>query len=165
MITYGCPKDQQAELARRLRRIVELTGLPVRVGCHRGAGVFVEWTVRGRGKETDRQRSATHWALMDAEAVLGLRARGSFASACRTCGATCANYDHAPAFCAALVALATEFAVPIKIVPARCGECSREYTVPRDRLLPGLCEECYARAIAEAAAGDEAQRWPRRLLS
>lgn len=126
MITYGCGREDQAQLSRKLRRIVAATGLPVRVGCHRAGGMFVEWTIRGRGKEADRRRSATHWALMDAEAVLGLRQRGAFASTCTMCGGTCAYYDHTPAFCAALVELAAEFGVALVIVPTRCADCGGE---------------------------------------
>lgn len=150
MITYGCRPENRAELARKLRRIAEATGIPVRVGCHRTGGVFVEWTVRGRGKEADRLRSAAHWALMDAEAILGLRTRGAFASTCTTCGATGAHYDHTPAFCAGIMRLAQEFGVPIVIVLARCADCRGEYSPPRYRPLPGLCEECYRREIAGA---------------
>lgn len=151
MITYGCRPEDQSELARKLRRIADATGIPVRVGCHRSGGVFVQWTVRGRGKEADRLRSAAHWALMDAEAVLGVRSRGAFASTCTTCGATCAYYDHTPAFCAALVELAGEFGVLLVIVPARCADCRREYTPRRDRALPGLCEECYRREMLDGS--------------
>jgi len=151
VITYGCRREEQTELARKLRRIVAATGLPIRVGCHRTGGVFVKWNVSGRDKEANRQRSATHWALMDAEAVLGLRPRGAFASTCTTCGATCAYYDHTPAFCAALVELARELGVLLVIVPARCADCRREYTPRRDRSLPGLCEECYSREILDGS--------------
>jgi hypothetical protein len=105
MTTYGCAKEEQAQLAHQLRRIAVVTGSPIRVGCHRGGGVFVEFTVPGRGKQAQRLRSKAHWALMDAEAVLGVRSRGVFASTCTTCGGTGAEYDHTPAFCAAMVQL------------------------------------------------------------
>jgi hypothetical protein len=152
MITYGCSADEES-LGRRLRRIVEVTQLPARVGRHRdGFGVFVQWTVSGRGKDAARRRSAVHWALMDAEAVLGLRSAGAYASTCRECGGTGANYDHTPEFCAALVALAREFEVPLRIELAECAECHRAYLAPdpRSRVLAGLCDDCYLRAAFEA---------------
>jgi hypothetical protein len=152
MITYGCSREEQPLLAERLRRIVAATGLPIRVGCHRGGfGVFVEWTVRGRGKESYRLRSAAHWALMDAETVLGLRQPGAYASTCHKCGATRANYDHTAAFCGALVQLANEFGVPLRIALAECAECHRRYLPPdpRVRALTGRCDRCYARLAIE----------------
>jgi hypothetical protein len=155
MITYGCSPDEQASLAEHLRRIVEVTRLPARIGRHgRGFGVFVEWTVRGRGRNAARERSAAHWALMDAETVLGLRCPGAYASTCNECGATRANYDHTPAFCAALVALAQEFDVPLRIDLAECARCHRGYLSPgpRSRTLAGLCDACYRRAIDPGAS-------------
>ena len=161
MITYSCSAGEQAFLVRRLRRIVEATHLPARVGQHRdGFGVFVAWTVSGRGKDATRRRSAAHWALMDAEAVLGLRSTGAYASTCRECGATGTNYDHSPEFCAALVSLAREFEVPLRVELAACGECNRSYFAPdpRSRVLAGLCDECYSRAAGEAEREAQAPR-------
>jgi hypothetical protein len=153
MITYGCSPEEQTSLAERLRRIVEVTRLPARIGRHRrGFGVFVEWTVRGLGEQADRQRSAAHWALMDAQTVRGLRHPGDYASTCRRCGATRANYDHTPDFCAALVALASEFDVPLRIELAECADCHCSYLAPDplSRALAGLCNDCYRRAALEA---------------
>ena len=161
MITYSCSAGEQASLVRRLRRIVEATHLPARVGQHRdGFGVFVAWTVSGRGKDATRRRSAAHWALMDAEAVLGLRSTGAYASTCRECGATCANYDHTPEFCAALVALAHEFEVPLRIELAECADCRHACLAPdpRSRVLAGLCDECYRRAARETEREAQAPR-------
>ena len=86
---------------------------------------------------------------MDAEAILGVRSRGAFASTCTTCGATCAHYDHTPKFCASVVELAREFGVRLLLIPSTCAECRGKYIARRDRALPGLCEECYGRESAE----------------
>lgn len=161
MITYACSREDQASMERRLRRLVEVTRLPARVGRHRaGVGVFVEWTVRGRSRNAARERSAAHWALMDAETVLGVRCPGAYASTCNECDATRANYDHTPAFCVALVALAREFDVPLRIDLAECVGCHRGYLSPdpHSGILAGLCDACYRRAMIDAGASSAARR-------
>lgn len=162
-MTIGCLPEERSALAGRLRQLLKVTGIPARVVVHRDGGVGVAWLVRGQGCEADRLRSQAHWAFMDAEAVLGLRSWGAFASGCTTCGATCAEYEHTPAFCGGLVALASEWDVALKFVLARCGErdCNRWYpgiVRRRDgkrRLFPGLCDACDERLAAEIEVDDE----------
>jgi hypothetical protein len=157
MMTYGCPPEEQADLATKLRRLVELSGLPIFVVVHRGGGVGWGYTLRGRDKVADRERAAVRAALRDAEEVLALRgeSESALASMCTTCGATEHGYEHTPAFCAALVALAAELEVPLRCKLGVCDECLRLVGRPRKgELLPGICARCYTALLAEP------KEWP-----
>lgn len=107
MITYRCPPERWDRLAARLERIVEVTGLPIKVGRHRDGRVFIRWTTGDR-----LERSSSHWALMDAERVCGVRElTNNFEQGCRLCTATRTNYDHTDALCAAFILLRREFGI------------------------------------------------------
>lgn len=155
MMTYGCRKEDQPELAGKFRELVEVLAIPARIIEHQGGGVGLEWTIRGRDKASARARSAAHWALMDAEQVLKLWGLfGVRTSACATCGCSCANYDHTPAFCRGVVDLARRWGVELEIVSAMCTECGQTYV--NDSRKPhrwNLCPRCDEQLFGDLNAG------------
>lgn len=157
MITYGCRKEDQAATATRWRRMLELTKIPAQLVVHRSGGIGIYWTVPGRGLGPDRLRSQAHWALMDAQGVLGVGMLGAFSSTCPICGCTCLEYDHTPEFCRAIVTLAGEWDVPLRFVLAQCPDCRMRFGlgVARDgrrRLFTGVCDRCSGRLLAGGRA-------------
>lgn len=107
MITYRCPPERANTLAARLERIVQVAGFPIHVGRHHDGGVFIKWTTKD-----PVARSSSHWALMDAERVCGVRElTNNYEQGCRLCTASRTNYDHTDAICAAFISLRREFGI------------------------------------------------------